>query len=135
MTVLARSATLLLAGGLLAGTSCAKHGAPVRFTVTVPSSARADSLTGRVFVVISHDSNPEPRLNMGARTMTTPYFGVDVTNLAAGQAAVINDTTSGYLVNTPRDIPAGDYYVQAVVNLYTAFHRSDGHTVWAHMDQ
>jgi hypothetical protein len=32
-------------------------------------------------------------------------------------------------------IPAGDYYVQALVNVYTQFHRSDGHTIWAHMDQ
>src|ERR1700722_1974395 len=135
MTVLARSAKLTIAAGLLAATSCARHGAPARFTVTVPASARADSLTGRVFVVISRDSTPEPRLNMGARTMTTPYFGVDVMNLPAGQIVVIDDTTSGYLVNTPRDIPAGDYYVQAVVNVYTAFHCADGHTIWAHMDQ
>jgi Putative esterase len=135
MTVLGRSTALLLAGGVLAATSCARHAAPVRFTVTVPSSARADALTGRVFVVISRDSNPEPRLNMAARTMTTPYFGVDVKNLAAGQLAMVDDTTTGYLVNTPRDIPAGDYYVQAVVNVYTEFHRADGHTLWAHMDQ
>ena len=32
-------------------------------------------------------------------------------------------------------LPAGDYYVQGVMNVYTQFHRSDGHVVWAHMDQ
>src|SRR5205823_3639969 len=34
-----------------------------------------------------------------------------------------------------KDVPAGDYYVQAVLSVYTEFHRSDGHTIWAHMDQ
>jgi hypothetical protein len=72
---------------------------------------------------------------MGARTMTTPYFGVDVNDLAPGQAAVIDDTTRGYLTPSLRGIPAGDYFVQAVVSVYTQFHRSDGHTIWAHMDQ
>jgi hypothetical protein len=34
-----------------------------------------------------------------------------------------------------REVPAGDYYAQALVNVYTEFHRADGHTIWAHMDQ
>ena len=25
--------------------------------------------------------------------------------------------------------------MQALVNVYTQFHRADGHTIWAHMDQ
>ena len=25
--------------------------------------------------------------------------------------------------------------MQALVNVYTEFHRADGHTIWAHMDQ
>ena len=32
-------------------------------------------------------------------------------------------------------MPAGDYYVQALLNIYTEFHRADGHVIWAHMDQ
>jgi hypothetical protein len=72
---------------------------------------------------------------MGGRTTTTPFFGVDVAALPAGQSAVINDTTPGYPVPTLRDLPAGDYYVQAIANVYTEFQRSDGHTIWAHMDQ
>jgi hypothetical protein len=92
-------------------------------------------VTGRVFVVLSRDSAPEPRLAMGSLTQTTPFFGVDVAALPPGQAAVIDDTTLGYPVSSLRGIPAGDYYVQAVVNIYTEFHRSDGHTIWAHNDQ
>ena len=41
----------------------------------------------------------------------------------------------GYPANSLADVAAGDYYVQALVNVYTEFHRSDGHVIWAHMDQ
>ena len=33
------------------------------------------------------------------------------------------------------DIPAGDYWVQPFVNVYSEFKRADGHTVWMHDDQ
>src|SRR6185436_4384315 len=32
-------------------------------------------------------------------------------------------------------MPAGDYYVQALLNVYTQYHRADGHTIWVHADQ
>jgi hypothetical protein len=31
-------------------------------------------------------------------------------------------------------LPPGDYFVQAFVNVYSAFKRADGHTVWMHDD-
>ena len=35
----------------------------------------------------------------------------------------------------PARHPAGEYWVQPFVNVYTRFPRADGHTVWMHMDQ
>src|SRR5205807_7556175 len=32
-------------------------------------------------------------------------------------------------------ISAGDFFVQAILNIYTEFHCADGHRVWLHMDQ
>ncbi len=86
---------------------------------------------------ISHDSTPEPRLAAGGASGSapTPFFGIDVDTLPSGQAAVVSDTTPGYPVASLRALPAGDYYVQALANVYTEFHRGDGHTIWAHMDQ
>jgi hypothetical protein len=49
--------------------------------------------------------------------------------------AVIDATTRGWPVESLANIPAGDYTVQAVLNVYTTFHRADGHTITAHMDQ
>jgi S-formylglutathione hydrolase FrmB len=41
----------------------------------------------------------------------------------------------GYPLESIKDIPPGEYFVQGVVNVYTEFKRSDGHTVWMHNDQ
>lgn len=41
----------------------------------------------------------------------------------------------GYPLQSLREIPAGEYYVQALLNRYQTFHRADGHVVKLHMDQ
>ncbi len=110
-------------------------GGALQFAISVPDSLRSEPLTGRVFVTISRDSSPEPRLGAGSPTVTRPLFAVDVNRLPAGRAAFITDTTPGYPVTSLRDIAAGDYYVQAIANVYTEFHRADDHVIWAHMDQ
>jgi hypothetical protein len=110
-------------------------GAPFQFTITVPASLRTEPLTGRVFVLISADSTPEPRLSVGGFSTGTAMFAVDVSALAPGAIATVSDTALGYPLASLRDIPAGDYTVQAVVNVYTEFHRADKHVIWAHLDQ
>jgi hypothetical protein len=66
---------------------------------------------------------------------SVPFFAVDVDQLAAGERAVIDASVLGFPPKSLLDIPAGDYYVQAVLNVYTEFRRSDGRVIWAHMDQ
>lgn len=111
------------------------QGAGVTFEVSFPASAHAGAITGRVFVVVSTSDKPEPRLQAGNWGDSGPFFGVDVNSLAPDKSAVIDASTPGSPVRSLRDVPAGDYYVQALVNIYTEFHRADGHTVWLHMDQ
>ena len=106
-----------------------------RFEVSFSPSAHAEPITGRIFVVITRDPKTEPRLQVGSWTQRTPFFGADVEQLPPGQPAVIDSATLGYPVSSLKDISAGDYFVQALLSVYTEFHRSDGHTIWAHMDQ
>ncbi|MCJ7564507.1 MAG: alpha/beta hydrolase-fold protein, partial [Candidatus Aminicenantes bacterium] len=42
---------------------------------------------------------------------------------------VIDASAFGYPLQSIAEIPAGEYYVQALLNKYETFHRSDGHTV------
>src|SRR5579862_2031490 len=109
--------------------------ADTKFEVSFPASVHACAITGRVFVVVSTTDKPEPRLQAGSLGDAGPFFGADVNALAAEKSAVIDASTPGSPVKSLRDVPAGDYYVQALVNIYTEFHRADGHTVWLHMDQ
>jgi hypothetical protein len=60
---------------------------------------------------------------------------VDVDALAPGRPVIVDDTAFGWPVRSLKDIPAGDYWVQALVNRYETFHRSDGHVVKLPMDQ
>jgi hypothetical protein len=103
--------------------------------ITMPAVNGAAPLTGRVFLFVTRDSAPEPRFQGGALGLNAPVFGRDVQALTPGQSVTLGRTTAGFPMQTLGDLPAGDYYVQALFNVYTQFHRADGHTIWAHMDQ
>lgn len=105
-----------------------------RFEITVPAAAHAEPITGRVYVMISRTNETEPRLQI-SQTGGTPFFGRDVESLAPGETVVIDATDLGSPVAWLAEIPSGDYFVQAFVNVYSEFHRADGHVVWMHDDQ
>ena len=86
-----------------------------------------------VYVAISRDNQPTPIEQTGPTGV--PLFSNYVEQLAPGGAAVIGTAERGHPIASLRDIPAGDYWVQPFVNVYTRFPRADGHTVWMHMDQ
>jgi S-formylglutathione hydrolase FrmB len=102
------------------------------FEIRVP--AQAGTIHGRVFVAITRDaSKAEPRLQTGR--LGVPFFGRDVEALAAGRPARIDSSDLGSPVVSLRQIPAGDYFVQAYVCVYSEFRRADGHVLWMHDDQ
>jgi hypothetical protein len=115
-----------------------------RFEISFPVAAHSGPITGRVFVMISRTDSmtrfgtqqkmsAEPRMQIGRTGV--PVFGRDIERLAPGQTAVIDASDLGSPVESLKDLPAGDYFVQALINVYTEFHRADGHVVWMHNDQ
>ena len=111
--------------------------APVnaRFQITYAAGLDSGPITGRVFVMISKNNRTEPRLQAGSYNGSVPFFGLDVEALKAGDNAVIDTSVLGYPVDNLNQLPAGDYYVQALLNVYTRVHRKDGHAIWVHLDQ
>jgi hypothetical protein len=101
-----------------------------RFEISFPASVHAEPITGRVFLFVSRGERGEPRFQPPAILL-----GTDVHALRLGETAAIDGATPGAPAHSLAEVPAGDYYVQAVLNVYTEFHRADGHVVWAHMDQ
>jgi len=122
-------------------TGCARPGTSGRaasstlFRISFPDSLHAEPITGRAFVIVSRDSSPLPRLQAGSFVQSVPFFGVDVDSLAPGSDVTIDGSTLGFPLESLSALPAGDYYVQSLLNVYTRFPRSDGHTIWAHMDR
>jgi hypothetical protein len=113
------------------------HTAPatVRFEISYPSSLDNGPITGRVFVMISKTDRIEPRLQAGSYGGSVPFFGRDVNALKPGDQAVIDTSDLGFPVENLSQLPAGEYYVQALLTVYTQVRRKDGHTVWVHLDQ
>ncbi len=108
--------------------------AGLQFDIVVPRSLRTEPVTGRVFVFLAKDTTEEPRLQ-GGGMVSVPFFGSDVEALKAGTPAPITRASLGYPYRSLDQLPAGDYYAQALVSVYTRFVREDRHTIWAHMDE
>lgn len=126
---------IVLAWGALAGAQPGPPPSNLKFEISFPKSIHAAPLTGRLFVIIATRRQPEPRLQAGFWGDSAPLFGADVSQLSPGQMASIDSPTLGYPLKSLAELPAGDYYVQALLNVYTECHRSDGHTIWVHLDQ
>ena len=102
-----------------------------RFEVSFTAAAHAKPITGRLILVLSKTPQPEPRMLVSP--LGPPVFGVDLDQLRPGQVAVIDNKAVGY-PGSLAELPEGDYYAQAVVDVYTQVHRADGHTIWVHMN-
>ena len=122
---------LLISALIVIGLAPAADGP--RFTVAVPAAARAEAITGRVYVAISK-TNDRPPIQQ-TDTNGVPLFAVNIDSLNPGASAVVDAAALGYPLKSLRDLPAGDYWAQAFVNVYTKFARADGHTAWMHMHQ
>jgi hypothetical protein len=99
------------------------------FHVTFPAARSRAALDGRLLVILAVDPASEPRFQVRDGVGAAQVFGVDVEDWQPGAPTEINAATLGYPIASTRDVPAGDYFVQAVLNRYETFRRSDGHTV------
>jgi len=115
----------VLMAALLAGSTGLCFGQ--RIEVTVPS---AKPLNGHLVLVISKNDKDEPRMQLSEDYLSAQGFGVDVENLPASAPIVVDAKTFGYPRRSLADLDAGDYFVQAVFNVYEEFHLSSGKTVW-----
>ena len=103
-----------------------------QFRVTMDAAAHGAPVTGRLVLALSRRESPEPRYLIAPDAI--PIFAVDVNQLAPGQQATIGPEAIGHPVDSIAQLPPGEYYAQAVMNVYQEFHRSDGHNVWLHFD-
>ncbi len=99
-----------------------------RFEITFPLEL-ADSLHGRLLVMLSVDSIVEPRFQITDGLNTQQVFGHNVEHWPAGETLAVPVDAFGYPVRSQSTLPGGTYWVQALINRYEYFERGDGHRV------
>ena len=115
----------LIAAGLL----CVAAASAQTITVSFPASRSQTPLDGRLLLLLSNDPSDEPRMQIDDTPKSQMVFGVTVDGWKPGEPIMIGDDAQGYPRAKLRDVPPGEYTVQAVLNIYETFHRSDGKTI------
>ena len=90
-----------------------------RIEITIAEDARAEATTGMVYVAISRDNKRTPIEQAGPTG--SPLFSVAVDGLQSGTAVAITAAERGHPIASLKDIPAGEYWMQPFVNVYTRF--------------
>src|SRR5437879_322917 len=126
---MSRASNVLLLVLILATTVTAATKAPLTFEVTFPKVMSAGPLDGHILLLISNDPKEEPRFQIGGKVDSQQMFGVDVDQWVPGAVARVDAKTIGFPIRSLSELPAGDYTVQAVLNIYETFHLGNGKTV------
>ena len=85
---------------------------------------------------MSKDPSSEPRFQVSATSLSSAQvFGIDVEALKAGDERTFDAGVLGYPLESLRELPPGEYTVQALLHKYETFRLATGHTVKLPMDR
>jgi hypothetical protein len=104
-------------------------------TITLAPGAVDAPVDGRLLLLLSTDGSAEPRFQIEPGPKTQQVFGIDVDGWRPGEAKTIDAGVLGYPRASLRDVPVGEYRVQALLHRYETFRRADGHVVKLPMDR
>ena len=95
----------------------------LRVEVSYAAGVHNGPLTGRLFLAVNQTADPEPRIaaynSARQRDGRVPFFATDVTDVERGETMVIDVGADGYPYARLGELPAGDYWVQALVHKST----------------
>lgn len=89
---------------------------------------------GRLFFMLAQGNEQEPRFSINDGPNTQIIFGQDIIGMQGGKDIMLKGFGEGYPYNQLSDVPAGTYYVQALLHKYETLNLSTGHTVKLPMD-
>lgn len=121
------SVACILALGAVA--AVAAEPARLAFELSFPKELSTAPLDGHIVLIISKDATREPRFTVVEGIESQQAFGLDVDALQPGKPVRIDQAVLGYPLESLRDLPAGDYHVQAVLNIYETFRLGSGKVV------
>lgn len=98
-----------------------------KFEISFPKEISEQTQDGRLLVMLSTDNSDEPRNQITDSLKTQQVFGTDVEAWKPGEVKVIDASSFGYPIRNIKDFPAGEYFVQALLNRYETFRLKSGH--------
>ncbi|MEM6774276.1 MAG: alpha/beta hydrolase-fold protein [Pseudomonadota bacterium] len=119
--------SFLALGALLAFPG--QQAAAASFELVLPQSAPEESYDGRLILIIATSDEKEPRDQVNADFDAAQIFGINVDAWRRGETARIDDQALGFPAVSLDAVPAGDYWVQAVLHKYDTFNLANGKTV------
>jgi hypothetical protein len=105
------------------------------FHISFPAEIGSQPQDGRIILLLATHDKQEPRFLFNFGLDTQLGFGLDVEGMKPGESVVVGDSAFGFPVRKPSMIPAGEYYVQAIINRYETFTLKSGKTVKLPPDQ
>ena len=104
-------------------------------SITFPSEHYDEAVDGRLILLISDRNDTELRFQLRDDSKTCQAFGMDVNKWSPGVAMPFAMNSFGYPIRDMKDLPSGEYFVQALFHKYETFNRADGHMVKLPMDR
>ena len=121
---------------LLLGSRCSRpNNEGPKFSISFTKELSEAAQDGHIVLMLATNDKSEPRnqINFGLKTQLA--FGIDVDGLKPGDEITVDQTTFGFPIRSVKDIPSGEYYVQALINRYESFILKNGKTVKLPPDQ
>ena len=107
----------------------------LKFSISFTKVLSEQAQDGRLLLLLSTNDKAEPRFQINDGLETQLVFGVDVEGMKPGDEIKIDESAFGFPIQNLKNIPAGDYFVQGLINRYETFNLKTGHTVKLPPDQ
>lgn len=134
-----RHFSFILTGLIVSVIQCSapeqKNQSNTSFVISFTSEMSDQAQDGRLLLMLSNSDKNEPRNQIVDGPDTQLIFGVDVEGMKPGEEITVDGSAYGYPIQSLNDVPAGDYFVQALINRYETFNLKTGHTVKLPPDQ
>lgn len=121
---------------VVAFSACQNNGSqgPI-FEIKLSETLIDQAQDGRLILMLSTDTSAEPRFQVSDGPSSQLAFGVDVEGWQPGEVVQVSAEAFGYPMRSLKDLPAGEYHVQALLNRYETFNLKDGRSLKLPPDQ
>jgi len=99
------------------------------FTVSFDSTLSGAAEDGRLLLLLATHNEDEPRFLVNNSAATQLVFGRNVEDWRSDIEVTVDETAVGFPLADLTQVPAGTYYVQALLNRYKDYHLGNGKVV------